>query len=131
MTVVWETDTPHHALYVTDVCNSKCIMCPQIEGTSTHYDESIRILNLVDTRNVSNIGITGGEPTLNISKLVEVLENIAKKSGGKDKPISARVNGTTYTNFKKICEARGLTSNAALNMLISDFVLENKHILEQ
>lgn len=61
----------------------------------------------------------------------ETIENIAKKSGGKDRPISARVNGTTYTNFKKICEKRGLTSNAALNMLISDFVLENKHILEQ
>ena len=61
----------------------------------------------------------------------ETIDNLAKKSNGKDKPISARVNGTTYTNFKKICEARGLTSNAALNMLISDFVLENKHILEQ
>ena len=61
----------------------------------------------------------------------ETIKNIAKKSGGKDKPISARVNGATYINFKKICQARGLTSNAALNMLISDFVLENKHILEQ
>lgn len=61
----------------------------------------------------------------------ETIGNIAKKAGCKDKPISARVNGTTYTNFKKICEKRGLTSNAALNMLISDFVLENKHILEQ
>lgn len=61
----------------------------------------------------------------------ETIKNIVKKSGGKDKPISARVNGTTYTNFKKICEKRGLTSNAALNMIISDFVLENKHILEQ
>ena len=60
----------------------------------------------------------------------ETIENIAKRSTSKDKPISARVNGTTYTNFKKICEKRGLTSNAALNMLISDFVLENKHILE-
>lgn len=60
----------------------------------------------------------------------ETIENIAKRPGGKDKPISARVNGTTYANFKRICEKRGLTSNAALNMLISDFVLENKHILE-
>lgn len=59
------------------------------------------------------------------------IDNLAKKPGGKDKPISARVNGTTYTNFKKICEARGLTSNAALNMLISDFVIANKNILEQ
>lgn len=61
----------------------------------------------------------------------ETIENIAKKAGGKDKLISARVNGETYLNFKKICAARGITSNAALNMIISDFVIDNKHILEQ
>lgn len=61
----------------------------------------------------------------------ETIENLAKKSIGKDKPISARVNGTTYTNFKKICEARGITSNACLNMLITDFVRENKAIIEE
>lgn len=58
------------------------------------------------------------------------IDNIAKKSKGKDKPISARVNSETYIKFKKICEARGLTSNACLNMLISDFVIANKHIIE-
>ena len=61
----------------------------------------------------------------------ETIENMVKKPGGKDKAISARVNGTTYTNFKKICAARGITSNSALNMLISDFVIANKHIIEQ
>lgn len=60
----------------------------------------------------------------------ETIENLAKKSKGKDKAISARVNGTTYYNFKKICEARGLSSNACLNMLITDFVRENKGVLE-
>lgn len=59
------------------------------------------------------------------------IDNLMRKPGGKDKAISARVNGTTYMNFKKICEARGLTSNACLNMLITDFVRENKKILEQ
>ncbi len=61
----------------------------------------------------------------------DTINNLAKKSGGKDKPISARVNGVTYTNFKKICEARGLSSNACLNMLITDFVRENKSIIEE
>lgn len=60
----------------------------------------------------------------------ETIENLAKKSKGKDKAISARVNGNTYYNFKKICEARGLSSNACLNMLITDFVRENKGVLE-
>lgn len=53
-----------------------------------------------------------------------------KRPGSKDKAISARVNGTTYNNFKKICVARGLSSNAALNMLITDFVRENKSLLD-
>lgn len=61
----------------------------------------------------------------------ETIDNLSKKARGKDKPISARVNGTTYLNFKKICEARGITSNACLNMLITDFVRENKSIIEK
>jgi hypothetical protein len=58
------------------------------------------------------------------------LDNLMKKPRGKDKAISARVNGSTYMKFKKICEERGLTSNACLNMLITDFVRENKNIIE-
>lgn len=58
------------------------------------------------------------------------IEKLMTKPKGKDKPISARVNSTTYMNFKKICEARGLTSNACINMLITDFVRENKNIIE-
>ena len=59
------------------------------------------------------------------------IDNLMKKPSGKDKAISARVNGMTYMNFKRICEARGITSNACLNMLITDFVRENKSIIEQ
>ncbi len=59
------------------------------------------------------------------------IDNLLKKPTGKDKAISARVNSSTYTKFKKICAERGLTSNACLNMLITDFVRENKAILEE
>ena len=58
------------------------------------------------------------------------IDNLVKKPKGKDKAISARVNSETYIKFKKICAERGLTSNACLNMLISDFVIDNKHIIE-
>lgn len=60
----------------------------------------------------------------------ETIDKISDKPYGKDKAISARVNGATYYNFKEICRARGITSNACLNMLITDFVRENKKILE-
>lgn len=59
------------------------------------------------------------------------IDGLVKKPGGKDKAISARVNGSTYSNFKKICQARGITPNACLNMLITDFVRENKKVLEE
>ena len=59
------------------------------------------------------------------------IDGLVKKTGGKDKAISARVNGSTYSNFRKICQARGITPNACLNMLITDFVRENKKVLEE
>lgn len=61
----------------------------------------------------------------------KTIENLAGKPKGKDKAISARVNGSTYSSFRKICLARGLTANACLNMLITDFVRENKKILDE
>lgn len=58
-------------------------------------------------------------------------DNLSKTIMNKDKLISARVNSSVYTTFRNICAKRGLSANAALNMLISDFVLDNKHVLEK
>jgi len=52
-------------------------------------------------------------------------------SGGKNKSISARVNSDTYQDFKIVCRGKGITPNACLNMLISEFVHENKSYLER
>lgn len=49
----------------------------------------------------------------------------------KDKAISARVNSETYDRFKRICEARGASANAVLNMLMSDYVREHRDLLEE
>ncbi len=128
-TVVWEADTPHHALYVTDVCNSKCIMCPQIEGASTHYNECIQILDLVDTKNVSNIGITGGEPTLNINKLVEVLEKIAKKSP--NQKVHILTNGRNFSRIdvvEKLACIRNIDISYGIP-LYSDIAEEHDYIV--
>ena len=128
-TVVWEADTPHHALYVTDVCNSKCIMCPQIEGASAHYDECIQILDLVDTKNVSNIGITGGEPTLNINKLVEILEKIAKKSP--NQKVHILTNGRNFARIdvvEKLASIRNIDISYGIP-LYSDIAEEHDFIV--
>ena len=74
---VWETNSPHNGLYVTDLCNSKCIMCPQIENGTSRYDECLKILDNIDLKNCESIGITGGEPTLEPDKLAALLHKIS------------------------------------------------------
>ncbi len=78
-TVVWENNSPHNAFYVTDICNSKCIMCPQIVEGCSRYDECIELLKYIDLNNHCSIGITGGEPTLEPNKLITLLKQISKK----------------------------------------------------
>lgn len=58
------------------------------------------------------------------------IDKYSRKKTRKDRAISARVNDGTYSDFKRICEERGLTSNAVINMLITDFVRENRFVLE-
>ena len=45
---VWEPKSGHNAFYVTDKCNSKCIMCPQIVEGGSSYKECFEILKLVN-----------------------------------------------------------------------------------
>ncbi len=58
------------------------------------------------------------------------IENLSKAVTTKDKIVTLRTNNTIYAQFKKICQARGFTVNAALNMLVSDFIKDNKEYLE-
>lgn len=127
--VVWEANSVHNGLYVTDICNSKCIMCPQIERASSRYDEAVEILKLVNLKKYSNIGITGGEPTLNINKLKMVLEAIAQKAPG----IGVHIL-TNGRNFAKISNVESLINikNIKLSFgipLYSDIAEEHDFIV--
>ena len=44
----------------------------------------------------------------------------------REKAISARVNGEMFDRFKDICRQKDMTANAALNMLIEEYVMKNK-----
>ena len=57
-------------------------------------------------------------------------DSIIKKSSGKNKMISAKVNDMTYQQFTKINQARGASNNSILNMLIADYVAANKGYLD-
>ncbi len=50
--------------------------------------------------------------------------------GAKDRPFSGRINGDVFDNFKKICKRKGITANSCINVLISEYVHENKSWLD-
>ena len=65
------------------------------------------------------------------SKKKTAVKRITNEETGKDKQISAKVNGKVYKQFTQINDAQGLSNNSALNMIISKYVRENKGLLEE
>ncbi|MDC7236777.1 MAG: His-Xaa-Ser system radical SAM maturase HxsC [Sphaerochaetaceae bacterium] len=70
-----------NSLLVNNHCNLRCINCPQ---TSTEKIPNLRKKNfeIIDLLNksINKIGLTGGEPTLNIDYLIEIIEKLYKKN---------------------------------------------------
>lgn len=127
--VLWEIKSDHNAFYVTDACNSKCIMCPQVEGTAPRYNECLETLKLVNLKNHDEIGITGGEPTLNFNKLLELIEAIAQKAP--NKRIHILTNGRNFArieNVKRIASIKNIKISFGIP-LYSDIAEEHDYIV--
>lgn len=68
----------HHTLFLTNRCNSNCLMCsqpPTSDDDGWLVDEAIDIVRHIDI-SPKSIGITGGEPLLLGAKLRRVLDEI-------------------------------------------------------
>lgn len=76
---LYERQSPHNAIFVTERCNHRCIMCPQPpvvhEEDKTFFN--MKLISLID-KDTLDIGITGGEPTLIGDKLFEIIHQIKK-----------------------------------------------------
>lgn len=74
-------DSNDNSLLVNNHCNLRCINCPQ---TNTDEIPNLRKKNfeIIDllNKNINQIGLTGGEPTLNIDYLIEIIEKLYKKN---------------------------------------------------
>jgi len=74
--VCYRASDRHHTLFVTNQCNSRCLMCsqpptPQEDGWL--FDEAADIVKLV-LNPPAVIGISGGEPTLHPARLRALLD---------------------------------------------------------
>lgn len=78
-TVLFRASDLHHSLFLTNRCNSYCLMCSQ---PPTRHDDSWLIEQAIDAvRHVQNapsvVGISGGEPLLAVEGLRRLLHAIA------------------------------------------------------
>lgn len=63
---LYRRNSGHNAIFVTDQCNSYCLMCSQPPKNINDFDrinEHLRLIDLIDPE-TNELGITGGEPTL-------------------------------------------------------------------
>jgi His-Xaa-Ser system radical SAM maturase HxsC len=79
ITVLYEKQSRHNAILVTEACNCECVICPQPPrpATEDRTDFCKRLIQLMAPGPVS-LALTGGEPTLlgdNLFALVEECRN--------------------------------------------------------
>lgn len=76
LTVLYRNSDTHHAIQLTNRCNSFCLMCsqpPTIQNDEWMAEEAIQIaLHTNDTP--SSIGLTGGEPLLLGAQLRKIID---------------------------------------------------------
>ncbi|WP_290920385.1 His-Xaa-Ser system radical SAM maturase HxsC [Halodesulfovibrio sp.] len=78
--IMFSATSSDDCLFVTNTCNSNCIMCPQPPrmDRANHYEEAKQIVSLIE-KPPEVIGITGGEPLLHYDSFVNLLEILREK----------------------------------------------------
>lgn len=96
---LWDATSPHNCLFVTGACNFRCWMCPQppVADNPLLHQENLRILSLLRPKDVKMIGITGGEPTLFCSRLVEYYDIVNKRFP--NARVEVLTNGSVLADF--------------------------------
>jgi His-Xaa-Ser system radical SAM maturase HxsC len=75
--VLYRRGANSNLLFMTDRCNSLCLMCsqpPKDIDDRWHIDENLKLIDLVDP-GAEQLGISGGEPTLYRSGLLAIIEH--------------------------------------------------------
>ena len=94
---LYEIKSMHNAIFVTERCNHRCIMCPQppvvYEEDKTPFN--LKLISLID-KHTKELGITGGEPTLIGDKLFDIIQQIKKYQP--EASISLLTNGVKFAD---------------------------------
>jgi len=72
---LYRRQSPHNTLFATDRCNSYCLMCsqpPKNIDDAGRIAEHLRLIDLIH-QDTTELGITGGEPTLLKDDLLRII----------------------------------------------------------
>lgn len=115
---IYRIDSRHNFLLFTERCNSNCLMCSQPpkdrDDTDYFFNQYSRAIPLIP-KNCSEIGITGGEPTLLGNRFLELLKLLKEELPQTE--IHCLTNGRTFA-WENVAKKLGELNNQRLMMAI-------------
>lgn len=93
---LYRRNSNHNSLFLTENCNSHCLMCSQPPIKSDDRNriwEIVELIQLID-KDTEHLGITGGEPTLLHDDLFRIIESL--KSSLPDTSVTMLTNGRMF-----------------------------------
>lgn len=97
--VMYQSGHADHTVFITNRCNSRCIMCPQPPSNDPPdlHDINHKVLSLIKAGTLKQVGITGGEPTLVSEQLCQTLDYLQHHFS--DAFITLLTNGRRFRDF--------------------------------
>jgi len=122
----------HNSLFITDRCNSNCLMCSQppknIDDLDYFYNVNKALIQLIP-KETEVIGITGGEPTILGGRLLELL--ILMSTELPNMCIHMLSNGRIFSRKKYAANISSTNKNLIIGVPIySDNYLDHDYIVQ-
>lgn len=102
--IMYSGGSEDFTLFVTNRCNSSCIMCPQPPSSDPPdlNEINLKVMSLIKPGAIKHIGITGGEPTVTLDHLTECLKVI--RNGFPEAFISLLTNARKFQDINIVRE---------------------------
>jgi His-Xaa-Ser system radical SAM maturase HxsC len=130
---LFRISSPNNSLFVTERCNSSCLMCSQppraVDDIEYHHTLNCALIPLIP-KNTESLGMTGGEPTLLGYRLIELLRLVAEQLPATQ--LEVLTNGRAFSHrlvVERISEAS--TSRTLYSIpLYSDYAAQHDYVVQ-